>query len=51
MKCRKLRYPTRVDAEIALASTSMKSKRGLRHRRESRVYRCPDCKGYHLSSG
>lgn len=43
----KLRYRDRLGAEIALASTE----RGRASSRdEKRVYRCPDCAGWHLTS-
>lgn len=43
----KVRYRDRIGAEIALASTAQS--RGA-NRGESRIYRCPDCGGWHLSS-
>lgn len=47
-KCNgKLRYPTRDDALIALASCRGSRKR---KRKESRVYRCHVCNGWHLTS-
>ena len=47
MTCHKVRYRTRLDAKIALASTqqSRNSKR-----EESRVYWCQECKSLHLTS-
>lgn len=45
--CAKTRYRDRIGALIALASTqrAQSSKRA-----ESSVYRCPNCKGWHLTS-
>lgn len=47
MKCQKIRYRTRIDAMISLAT--------LRHQdkpdhTEQRCYRCPRCRGWHLTS-
>ena len=44
---RKIRYRTKLDAKLALASTQ----RSRNPRREERrYYRCPACKGWHLTS-
>lgn len=43
----KVRYRDRLGAEIALASTA-RSQTACRG--ESRVHRCPDCGGWHLTS-
>ena len=46
-KTRKIRYRTKLDAKLALASTQ----RSRNPRREERrYYRCPACKGWHLTS-
>lgn len=53
MKCAKVRYRDEIGAKIALASTRAASDRKAEageKRRENRVYRCPKCKGYHLTS-
>lgn len=47
MKCRKIRYRDRLGALMALASTQRARSSG---REERRAYRCPDCKGWHLTS-
>lgn len=48
-RCRKVRYRDRVAALLALAGT-----RSTRHTRrpkaERSAYRCPTCKGWHLTS-
>lgn len=54
-RCHKVRYPTRIDAVRALSSTSrgrqLDEFLGLESRRsETRTYKCPRCKGYHLTS-
>jgi hypothetical protein len=46
--CKKLRYRDQLGALIALSSAESKKAKGRRN--EQRVYRCPDCKGWHLSS-
>lgn len=40
----KIRYRDRLGAQIALAGTRRKD------RSEARAYRCPDCRGWHLTS-
>lgn len=45
--CTKIRYRNRLDAKIALASTH--ASRGSK-REETRIYRCPECRGFHLTS-
>lgn len=47
--CGKARYPTRLDAMVILARLQMKASRN-KARHESRVYECPRCKGWHLTS-
>lgn len=46
-KCHKVRYHDRIGALIALASTQYAPRS---KREEVRVYRCPKCKGWHLTS-
>ncbi len=43
----KVRYRTEVDAMLALMSTTSSNKA---KRQETRQYRCPSCKGWHLTS-
>lgn len=45
MTCPKRRYPSALDARIALSLMREGAKR-----REARAYRCPECKGWHLTS-
>lgn len=47
MGCSKVRYRDRIAALLALASTGRSDKA---KRQERRAYRCPDCKGWHLTS-
>lgn len=47
MNCTKVRYRTKLDAMIALASTQRSQET---KREERRFYRCPDCRGWHLTS-
>lgn len=54
-RCGKVRYPSKVDAVRALSSTSraraLDDFLGVRSARgEARVYRCPTCHGFHLTS-
>jgi hypothetical protein len=55
-RCRKRRFRTKVDAMLALARTQGAANANARHgakaakRTESRHYRCPTCKGWHLTS-
>lgn len=50
MKCHKIRYQTEIDAKIALSSaTYAAAQRSDEKRKEVRVYRCPRCKGWHLT--
>ena len=56
--CRTAAWPTwrtghgqrrsRIDALLALASTGRNGQR--RPKEEKRAYRCPECKGWHLTS-
>jgi hypothetical protein len=54
-KCTKRRYPDRIAALMALASAQRRQEHPsyavAGKRRETRVYRCPNCKGWHLTSG
>lgn len=51
MRCHKIRYRTEVDAKIALSSTAYAAnKNSSEKRKESRIYRCPRCAGFHLTS-
>jgi hypothetical protein len=43
----KRRYTTRRDAKIALADIL---RRDRKQRREQRIYRCPSCNDWHLTS-
>jgi hypothetical protein len=47
-KCRKVRYYTRLDAKIALASTRSAAAAGDRN--EIRIYWCKGCSALHLTS-
>jgi hypothetical protein len=47
--CRKIRYRDKIAALLALARTGSKRRAG-RPKDEQRVYRCPVCKGWHLTS-
>lgn len=49
MKCKKRRYRDQVDAKIALANIQWRDN-ARRQKTETRLYRCPHCKGYHLTS-
>lgn len=46
--CRKRRYPDEVSARLALATIRPRHER--RDKTEARAYRCPRCKGWHLTS-
>jgi hypothetical protein len=43
----KFRYRDELSAKIALANTQRPTSS---RREEARVYRCPSCRGYHLTS-
>ena len=45
--CRKRRYRDRIAALLALAGTG---RRKRTRKQETRAYRCPACKGWHLTS-
>lgn len=49
MGCRKRRYRDRVGALVALASC-LRSDGSRRSKLEKRVYHCPRCRGWHLTS-
>ena len=49
-QCRKIRYRDELGAQIALASTGRASRGRARPKDEARAYRCPRCKGWHLTS-
>ena len=46
-RCSKFRYRDKLGAQIALANTTMKRTGSYQ---ESRAYKCPACKGWHLTS-
>ena len=49
--CKKKRYPTELDAKIALTSCYYANHiKGKSKRKECRYYYCDKCKGYHLTS-
>lgn len=50
--CRKFRYPGEREAKNALRRLHRQSRgnRGKRHHKECRVYHCPHCNGWHLTS-
>ena len=48
-RCRKHRYPDETSARLALATIIRKDKTH-RPKTEARAYRCPRCRGYHLTS-
>lgn len=50
MPCTKRRYRDRIAALLALASTQSTTGATRRAKDERRIYRCPDCKGWHLTS-
>lgn len=45
--CWKVRYRDAISAKLALATLQLKDKAG---HTERRAYRCPKCKGWHLTS-
>lgn len=49
MTCRKLRYRDRIAAQLALAQVIRQDK-PHRQKTEARAYRCPSCRGWHLTS-
>ena len=48
-RCRKHRYPDSTSARLALA-TIIRKDRTDRPKTEARAYRCPRCRGWHLTS-
>lgn len=46
-KCRKVRYRDRISAQLALATLQRQDKHD---HTERRAYRCPRCRGWHLTS-
>lgn len=50
MKCKKKRYNDELDAKIALALASKKHDRKNSTKVERKWYKCPACKGFHLTS-
>jgi hypothetical protein len=51
MACReKRRYRTKLDAEIALSRVDAATAGAHDTQRPVRVYRCPHCRGWHLTS-
>lgn len=47
MTCRKIRFRTELEAKIALPRSQFKQSS---KREECRVYRCPNCHGWHMTS-
>lgn len=50
MSCTKKRYPTEREARMALLDAIIRFNRGQCHRKETRVYLCHPCHGWHLTS-
>ena len=52
-RCTKRRYPDRIAALMALANVQRQQEHPnyavARKRQEARIYRCPNCKGWHLT--
>lgn len=48
--CTKRRHTTLEAAQRELAEAKAKAAIGMTRRREGRIYECPKCKGYHLTS-
>ena len=48
----KVRYSEKIDAQIALANATRPTRRNDQNRpkEEKRVFRCPSCHGWHLTS-
>jgi hypothetical protein len=49
VSCRKRRYRDEVAAKLVLATIQRKGN-SARDKTEARAYRCPSCKGWHLTS-
>lgn len=47
---RKLRYQTDIEAKVALASAQVNRERKAAEKVERRIYECPLCHGWHLTS-
>lgn len=50
MKCKKRKYKDKISAMLALSSCKFNSRKGGNNRNETRIYFCPICKTYHLTS-
>lgn len=48
--CHKIPYPSERDARVALVATIIERNRGRNQRKERRVYQCPICHRWHLTS-
>lgn len=48
--CQKVRYPDDLSAKAALRTLRRAKEENPTYRYPVRAYRCPDCKGWHLSS-
>jgi hypothetical protein len=46
----KRRFPTHEQAQMALVEAILRRNRGSPNRSECRLYHCPLCKGWHLTS-
>jgi hypothetical protein len=46
----KVRYRDKLGAMLGIASVDRKAGKGDARRDETRIYRCPHCNGYHLTS-
>ena len=49
-QCGKVRFPDRFEAESALAQARRWADNGNTERRERRIYLCPNCQGWHMTS-
>lgn len=51
-RCQKVRYPNKIDAELALGRIDKVAKKHRKSgvKQPERVYRCQLCKGWHLTS-
>ncbi len=48
--CAKVSYETERDARIALVGAVVSFNRGNNQRKERRLYQCPTCQRFHLTS-
>lgn len=48
--CSKLRYATKAEAKAAKRDCQRAHDHGASWRRENRIYRCPLCRSWHLTS-